>query len=724
MDYKIKKLIEKIALNIAAHEMLDVAQPSRPYAEIFNDVNKTVEYASLVHKNQWRKSGEPYIFHPLNVALIAAENGLVGRVSINSCLLHDVMEDCEVSRTEIATMFGKDVAETVEGLTKIKQHKDESYNKFFSHTLNNPRVAYIKIFDRLHNLQTLAPLAPEKKMSIANESMDIYHKLCIRLCLTDIANDIERLCTPILGPDKFTLFTARLKQLREKAAPIIDTFKMNILDKCHENEVKIKKIRVQWKPFLDMGDYNFMNIPNVLSLKLVVDSVENAYKLIWLINSSYKVAGNIEDNISVPMFNNFRSINYTVVVGGVKIPLLITTDKFNEYNRKGILVYGSFNKDTAINKRLMDHLQEYLMNESNFMDVNTLISFIEKDDMQVYAMDGKTIIELKKGSSVLDFAFKIHSDLGLKADYGVVDGVRVGLGHELNNGNVVCVYTKKTITATEDFLKKCITTKAQRVLKKHFENSQIQAMSNIAKAYLETYLLSCQIDSHVFWEKMHELFPTEPERTEKVIGILKSVPASERLLMDLRLVNSEQISVLRKKEESFLKVWNILLSRQKQIHIELDFLDENYLSCPFCVPTLNNPPYKGILEQTGFIVHSGNCDKIRVSAEERLFPVKFRKNKPLAGMIYMRIETDDVSGITHAVSTVFKNINLEIFNVENDHTKALYRLAYYQKSSKMVSSYLEQLRKIQEVRSILISTKNIWYPASTDLTSSCSLILS
>ena len=175
-------------------------------------------------------------------------------------------------------------------------------------------------------------------------------------------------------------------------------------------------------------------------------------------------------------------------MGGVKIPLLITTDKFNEFNRKGILVYGSFSKDTTINRKLMDHLQEYLMNENNFMDVKTLIPFIEKDDIQVFAKDGKTIIDLKKGSTVLDFAFKIHSDLGLRADYGVVDGVRVGLGHELNNGNVVHIYTNNTITATEDFLKKCVTPKAQRILKKHFENFHIDALFNIAKTYLEKNL--------------------------------------------------------------------------------------------------------------------------------------------------------------------------------------------------------------------------------------------
>ena len=219
----------------------------------------------------------------------------------------------------------------------------------------------------------------------------------MRLCLTDIANEIEQLCAPILYPDKFTLFSERLKQIQEETAQIIDTFKMNILDKCHENDVKIKKIRVQWKPFLNMSDYNFMQIPNVLLFKLVVDSIENAYKMVWLINSSYKVAGNIEDHISVPKFNNFRGINYTVVVEGVKIPLLITTDKFNEFNRKGILVYGGFSKDTTINRKFMDHLQEYLMNESNFMDVKTLISFIEKDDIQVFAKDGKTIIDLQKG---------------------------------------------------------------------------------------------------------------------------------------------------------------------------------------------------------------------------------------------------------------------------------------------------------------------------------------
>jgi len=707
-----KKLVEKIALNSAEHEIRNIVKGNRTYPEIYQDIKRTVEYAAHVHKNQLRKSGEPYIFHPLNVALIAAENGMVDKISIDSCLLHDVIEDGEVSRTEISELFGEEVAEVVEGLTKIKEHKDESYDKFFSHTINNPRVAYIKIFDRLHNLKTLEYLRQEKQIRIANESMDIYYKLCIRLCLTDIANEIESFCMPIRYPDKFALFSARLKNIQEEAAPIIDTFKMNILEKCHENDVKIKKIRVQWKPFLDISDYNFMHIPNVLLFKLVVDSVENAYKMLWLVNSIYKVAGTIEDNISVPKFNNFRGINYTVVVGGVKIPLLITTDKFNEFNRKGILVYGSFSKDTTINRKLMEHLQEYLINENNFMDVKTLIPFIEKDDIQVFAKDGKTIIDLKKGSTVLDFAFKIHSDLGLRADYGIVDGVRVGLGDELTNGNVVHIYTNNTITATEDFLRKCVTPKAQRILKKHFENFHIDALFNIAKTYLEKNLSVLHIDADEFWKKLYEISPAERERLEKVIGILRSVSGAENLLVELRLIDRERISILRKKDESFLKAWNIFSSGQKGLPVEFDFLDENYLACPSCIPTLNNAPHKGILEQTRFIVHAGICKNTDKTDEERILPVKFRKNKQIDRMIYMIIETDDVSGITHSISSVFKNINLEIFNVENDHTKALYRLAYYQKSPQMVSSYLEHLHKIQEVRSIIISTKNVFVTQS------------
>ena len=703
-----KKLTEKIALNIAEHEVHGIVKGDRTYAEIYEDVNKSVEYTSLIHKDQWRKSGEPYIFHPLNVALIAAENGLIDKVSIDSCLLHDVIEDGEISRTEISTLFGEEVAETVEGLTKIKEHKDESYDKFFSHTLNNPRVAYIKICDRLHNLRTLIHLRHQKQVRIAHESMDIYYKLCIRLCLTDIANEIERLCAPILCPEKFVAYEQRLKQIQEEAAQIIDAFKMNILEKCYETDVKIKKIRVQWKPFLDASDYNFMHSANVLLLKLVVDSVESAYRMIWLINSTYKVAGNIEDNISVPKFNNFRGINYPVVVAGVKIPLLITTNSFNEFNRKGILVYGSFSNDTTINRRFMEHLQEYLMDESNFMDVKTLISFMEKDDIQVYAKDGKTIIDLKKGSTVLDFAFKIHSDLGLRADYGVVDGVRVGLGSELNNGNVVHVYTKNTVTATEEFLKKCVTPKAQRILKKHFENAHVEGLFNIAKAYIEETLFALHIEADEFWRRFHELCPTEREFTEKAVGILHAVPEIEKLLMQLHLSDEERVSILHKKEGSYLKVWNMFLTRRKGLPIELDFLDDNYLSCPFCVPTLNNSPHKGILEESRFIVHTSNCKKTGSILDERFFPVDLRKNKPIESMIYMRIETDDVSGITHAISSVLKNVNLEIFNVENDRTKALYRLAYHQKAPQTVSSYLEQLHKIQEVRSILISTRNVF----------------
>jgi len=703
-----KKLIEKISRNIAEHEAASVVRGSRTYAEIYEGVNKTVEYASSAHKDQWRKSGEPYIFHPLNVALIAAETGMVDQVSIDSCLLHDVIEDAKVSREEIAGIFGEEVAETVEGLTKVKEHKDESYDKFFSHTINNPRVAYIKIFDRLHNLRTLSHLPANKRVRIAGESMDIYHKLCVRLCLLDIANEIEHLCASHLYPEKFNSFSARLEEIQAEAAQVIDIFKMYILERCYENDVRIKKIRVQWKPFLNIPDYKFMQIPNVLLFKLVVDSVENAYKMMWLINSSYKVAGAIEDNISVPRFNNFRGITYTVVVDGFKVPLLVTTDRFNEFNRKGILVYGGFSRDTAINRKLMEHLQEYLVNETNFMDVKTLIPFIEKDDMQVYAKDGKTIVDLKNGATVLDFAFKIHSDLGLRADYGVVDGVRVGLGHELHDGNVVEVYTKNTITASEEFLKKCITPKAQRVLKKHFENAHMRALFDMAKAYTEKILFSFHIDPMEFWQKLEEIYPTERERMEKITGILQAVPEAERLFVELQLIDRVRLSALRKKEESFFKVWNFFSSSQKGLPVELDFLDDNYAACPFCVPTLNNAPHKGILLKATFIVHAGNCKEAEGFEENRFFSVKLRKNKPIDSIIYMKIETDDVSGITHAISSVFKNVNLEIINVENDHVKALYRLAYYQKSPQVVSAYLEQLRKIPEVRSIAISTKNIF----------------
>jgi GTP diphosphokinase / guanosine-3',5'-bis(diphosphate) 3'-diphosphatase len=704
----LQRLIDKITLNIAEQEARNALQGNRAYAEIYEDISRTVDYAASAHKGQRRLTGEPYIFHPLNVALISAENGMVDKISIDSCILHDVIEDGNRSSTEISEIFGSEVAETVDGLTKIKTHKGASYDKFFSHTLNNPRVAYLKIFDRLHNLRTLEPLEHQKQIDKSNESMDIYYKLCMRLCLTDIANEIEQLCAPVLYPDKYILFKERLDKIRQEATQIMDTFKMNILDKCHGNDVKLKKIRVLWKPFLDVGDYDFMQIPHVLLFKLVVDSIENVYKMLWLINSAYKVASGIEDYISVPKFNNFRGINYTVIAKGVRLPLLITTDRFNEFNRKGILAYGGFSKDTTINRKLMKHLQEYLSDESNFMDVKTLISFIEKDDIQVFAKDGKTIVDLQKGATVLDFAFKIHTDIGLKAEYGVVDGVRVGLRHELQNGNVVHVHTKHAIAPTEELLKMCITPKAQRVLKKYFETMQFQALLDIAKSYLERNLFRFNINAADFWEKLREKYPSEREAMAKVVNLLQAAPETERLLAELALIDEERVTLLRKKEDSFLKVWNVFHSHQKVLPIELDFLNTNYQSCPHCIPTLNNAPHKGILEKMRFTVHTHTCDKVKDFEKERFFFVKFRKDKPIDDMVYMNIESDDVSGMTHAISSVFKKVNLEIFNVDNDHVKAFFRLAYYQKSPQKVSSYLEQLHKIPEVRSIIISTKNIF----------------
>ncbi len=702
------RLIDKIALNIAEQEARNPVQSNRTYAEIYADVGRTAEYASSAHDGQKRLSGEPFILHPMNVALISAENGMVDKISIDSCILHDVIEDGNRSGTEITEMFGAEVAETVEGLTKIKKQEDASYDKFFSHTLKNPRIAYIKIFDRLHNLRTLEPLRPHKKKVKSSESMDIYHKLCMRLCLTDIANEIEQLCAPALYPEKFKTFSDRLNVIRQETMHVLDDFKMAILDKCHGNEVKLKKIRLQWKPFLEMEDYGFMQIPNALIFKLVVDSVENAYKLMWLINSSYKVASSIEDNISVPKFNNFRGINYMIVAEGVKIPILITTDRFNEFNRKGILAYGGFSKDTTINRKLMGHLQEYLSDESNFMDIKALISFIEKDDIQVFAKDGKTIVDLQKGATVLDFAFKIHTDIGLKADYGVVDGVRVGLGHELHNGNVIQVFTKNAVTATDEYLKMCLTSKAQGALKKHFENTQFQTLYAIAKSYLEKNLFRFSLDAAEFWERLRNKYPAERELMAKVVGILQAAPETERLFAELGLIDDEMVDAVRKKEDSFLKVWNVFIPHHKGIPIELGFLNACYQSCPYCVPTLSNAPHKGVLDQTRFIVHTHACGRVTGAEKEHFFPVKFLKDKPIDSLIYMNIETDDVSGITHSISSVFRKVTLEIFNVENDHVKALYRLAYFQKSPQKVSSYLDQLHKIPEVKSIIIRTKNIF----------------
>jgi GTP pyrophosphokinase len=356
----------------------------------------------------------------------------------------------------------------------------------------------------------------------------------------------------------------------------------------------------------------------------------------------------------------------------------------------------------------MEHLQEYLVNESNFLDVKTLISFIDKDEIRVFAKDGKKIVDLKKGSTVLDFAFKIHSDIGLTADYGVVDGVRVGLGHELNNGNVVRVYTKSGITATEESLKKCITPKAQKILKKYFENYHIEVLFNLATHYLLSILSRYNIDAEMFWSKMRERYASEKEISERMIEILRSVSESEKLLTELQLIDKELISAAQKRGESFSKVWNIFSPSHREVPMELKFLDETYLFCPLCVPTLSDTQPRGILHDARFIVHTRDCRIANNYDQERIFSVAIKKNIKIDGLIYMRIETEDVSGITYAISSVFKSLNLEIFNVENDRTNALYRLAFHQKDPAAISSYLEKLRKIQEIRNIVISRKNIF----------------
>ncbi|MEA5256590.1 bifunctional (p)ppGpp synthetase/guanosine-3',5'-bis(diphosphate) 3'-pyrophosphohydrolase [Arcicella aquatica] len=482
-------------------KLLNIA---RPYLQ--DDDAKLIKKAFLLsaeaHKEMRRKSGEPYIYHPIAVAQICVEEIGLGATSIMCALLHDVVEDTEIELTEIEAIFGKNVAKIIDGLTKItgvfdygSSQQAENFRKMLLTLSDDIRVILIKLADRLHNMRTLGSMPRDKQLKISSETFYLYAPLAHRLGLHAIKSELEDLCLKYTEPEAYKDIAKKLKETKTSRESFIQNFirpiekDLNIMGYKHIVKGRPKSIYSIYHK-LKKNNTPFEEIYDLFAVRVILDvPTELEKSACWavysMVTDHYKPnPERLKDWISNPKSNGYESLHTTVMSSGRRgrwVEVQIRTTRMDEIAEKGFAAHWKYKgNDTRTNKAFeswLSQIREALdttdKSQSAVELVDDIRSSLYNDEIFVYTPKGKLIV-LKDGATALDFAFEIHSEVGARCIGAKVNNKLVPLSHKLKTGDIIECMTSAKQKPSEDWLAFVATTKAKARIKDYIKEANKQ----------------------------------------------------------------------------------------------------------------------------------------------------------------------------------------------------------------------------------------------------------
>jgi GTP diphosphokinase / guanosine-3',5'-bis(diphosphate) 3'-diphosphatase len=532
------------------------------------DIEKAFELAVDAHKFQRRKSGEPYIFHPIEVARICFEEIGLGPTAVICALLHDVVEDTPVTLMDITKQFGPKVSVIVDGLTKldgtynlenVESPQAENFKKVLSTLVVDVRVVLIKMADRLHNLRTISAQAKHKQLKIAAETEYIYTPLAHRLGLYNIKTEFQDICLKITDPEMYDEISHKLSDSDQARNEYIEQFiqplKMElqqlgapfrVLGRCKAissiyNKIKHNKV-------------TFEEIFDIFAVRIIIDvPTEKEKSFCWqiysIITDVYKpIPERLKDWITTPKGNGYESL-HTTVIGpkGKYVEVQIRTERMDEIAEKGFAAhwkYKGIKKQENVYDNWLDNIREILdTKHTNAMEfINDFKTNLFSEEVYVFTPKGDMRI-VPKGATALDFAFEIHTDVGYHAAAIKVNNKLVPMGYKLNNGDQVHVMTNKNQKPNEDWLKMVVTGKARSKIRSAMKEER-RKIGEYGKEALERKLKNLKID---FEDNVDVITKQLGYRSR--IDLYYALSQDEAKISDIKNYTIESGKIVFKKEE-------------------------------------------------------------------------------------------------------------------------------------------------------------------------------
>ena len=464
--------------------------------------------AKQAHKNQFRKSGAPYIEHPVQIAYIASQFNL-DATTITASLLHDVVEDTPYTHEDIEALFGENVAALVDGVTKLKKIKYvspeeqqvENLRKMFFAMGKDIRVVVIKLIDRLHNMRTLNFMSHEKQLTISKETLDVYAPLAHRLGMSKIKIELEDLALKYLDPVAYEEITSSINQKKSEREEYVKDI-ISIFEKKLE-EMNIKgQVTGRAKHFYSIFRKLFTKnktmeeLYDLFAVRIIVDTVTDCYAILGMVHDLYTpVPMRFKDYIAMPKPNMYQSL-HTTVIGpkGTPFEIQIRTWQMHQIAENGIAAHWKY-KEGVSGENEMDSKLEWVRNlldtQNEILDAddffNTLKVDLFEDEVFVFTPNGR-VISLPAGATVIDFAFRIHSQVGYKMSGAKVNGKIVTNNYNLKTGEIVEILTANTHGPSRDWLKICKTSQAKNKINQWFKRERREENIEHGKELIEREL--------------------------------------------------------------------------------------------------------------------------------------------------------------------------------------------------------------------------------------------
>ena len=470
-------------------DLVDAVYENNPNADI-EYLEEVYRFAEDLHKDQYRKSGEAYIIHPLSVAIILAELGMDEK-AVAAGLLHDVVEDTNCKRSGIADHFGEDVAFIVNGVTKLsklecnskEERQLESYRKMFLSMAEDVRVVMIKLADRLHNMRTLRFQSEEKQRAIAQETLEIYAPIANRLGISKVKWELEDLCLRYLEPDAFYDLVERIAMKRDEREEYIQ----NIISQMTKELDKVEiKAEISGRPKHFFSIYNKMKKQNkdldelydLIAVRLLVDSVKDCYAALGIVHTLWRpIPMRFKDYIAMPKPNMYQSLHTTVIgPNGDPFEIQIRTYEMHHTAEYGIAAHWIYKesggREISKDNSQLSWLEQIKEMQSEASDSKDFLSSLKidlfSDTVFVFSPKGE-VYELPQGSGPLDFAYKVHSGVGNSCMGAKVNKKIVPLDYQLKNGDIVEILTSKQAKPSLDWVNMCKTSQARNKIRQWFK---------------------------------------------------------------------------------------------------------------------------------------------------------------------------------------------------------------------------------------------------------------
>ncbi len=713
--------------NVTIDDLLESCRKYLKKDENLNLINRAYNYAFLKHTGQFRKSGEPYIIHPLAVAYILSELS-VEPVTIAAALLHDTIEDTEASFEDIKTNFSEDIAYLVEGVTKINQitfdSKEqalaETHQKMLLAMANDIRIILIKLADRLHNMRTMDAMPREAQIRKAKETLEIYAPLAHKLGMFKIKAELEDRALRYENPDIYyhisNLINAkkaeREKLINDMITALEEHFKTIKLKK-YEIKGRIKNIYSIYKKMYEKNR-DFDDIYDLLAIRIIVDKVETCYQALGIIHAHFvPLPKRFKDYIAVPKPNLYQSLHTTVVgVNSEIFEIQIRTKAMDDVAEVGIAAHWAYKENKTYSKdkvqfEMATKLKWYgeLLMLSKDQDINKdaheFVDVVKTDllDTNIYVFTPKgEVVALPSGATALDYAYKIHTDVGNNAVGATINNKNVMLDTPLKTGDVVNIRTQKNSTGpSEDWLKKVTTSHAKAKIKNFLNNKYRDELIDKGKEELEKEIIAQKVNTEITSEFIRKHFQRQgiEDIYDLYVEIGKKIISPKTVVAKLlgkeyHYEENLQKQILKSQRiEKANKSTGIIVSGVSNADVKLG-------NCCNCIP--GDPIVGYISKGNGVIVHSINCKNIKELDKKRFVEVFWEGNSDRKYSCRIKILSENNTIFADLISTI------------NASNSSILQLQSNQKEDGLVVTKIKiMVKNIEELDTLIANINKIKY---------------